>query len=110
MGIKVLRVIARLNIGGPARNAVLLTEGFSTRPSTGSGLRSDNNRWETVLVCGGVSEAEGDMMYLSKEKGIEPVIVPELGRELSIVNDWKAFWTLYKIICRERPRKAFPGG
>ena len=39
--MKILRIIARLNIGGPARNVVLL-----------SGLR------ETVLVCGEVGSGE----------------------------------------------------
>jgi len=85
--MKILRIIARLNIGGPARNAVLLTEGLS----------------QTVLVCGEVSEGEGDMMWLARKKGIEPVIVPELGRELSFINDWRAFWKIYRIICREKP-------
>lgn len=91
MGIKILRIIARLNIGGPARNAVLLTEGLRDK-----GI-------ETVLLCGEVSGSEGDMMYLAKERGIMPVIVPELGRDLSIRNDWRAFWKIYKIMCRERP-------
>lgn len=84
--MKIVRIIARLNIGGPARNAVFLSD-----------------LGETVLVCGEVGEGEGDMGYLAREKGIEPVIVPELGRELSFRNDWRAFWKIYKIICRERP-------
>ncbi|MCX5687193.1 MAG: glycosyltransferase family 4 protein [Candidatus Omnitrophica bacterium] len=85
--MKILRIIARLNIGGPARNAVILTEGFS----------------DTVLVCGEVDKAEGDMMYLAREKGMKPIIVEELGRELSWKDDWSAFWKIYKIICREKP-------
>ena len=84
--MKIVRIIARLNIGGPARNAVLL-----------SGLG------ETVLVCGEVGSGEGDMMYLAREKGIEPVIVPELGRELSLRDDWRAFWKIYGIIRQEKP-------
>ncbi|MFC1667539.1 glycosyltransferase family 4 protein [Candidatus Omnitrophota bacterium] len=84
--MKILRIIARLNIGGPARNAVLLSEGM-----------------QTVLVCGEVGEGEGDMGYLAKKNGVEPVIVEELGRELSFRNDWRAFWKIYSIICRERP-------
>src|SRR3989338_2795298 len=85
--IKIVRIIARLNIGGPARNAVLLSEGFRN----------------TVLVCGEVDRSEGDMMYLAREKCIEPVIVPELGRELSWKDDWSAFWKIYKIIRQEKP-------
>ena len=57
--MKIVRIIARLNIGGPARNAVLLSEGFPG----------------TVLVCGEVAESEGDMIYLAAEKGINPIIV-----------------------------------
>jgi len=85
--MKILRIIARLNIGGPARNAVLLAEGLS----------------ETVLVCGDVAKGEGDMMYLAREKGIEPVVVKELGRELYWKDDWTAFWKIYNIIQREKP-------
>jgi glycosyltransferase involved in cell wall biosynthesis len=85
--MKIVRIIARLNIGGPARNAVLLTEGFS----------------DTVLVCGEVDGTEGDMIYLAQQKGIKPVIVEELGRELSWKDDWTAFWKIYRIIQREKP-------
>ncbi|MFC1621567.1 glycosyltransferase [Candidatus Omnitrophota bacterium] len=91
MAIKVLRMISRLNIGGPARNAVLLTEGLQP------------DKYKSVLICGEVSENEGNMMYLAQEKGIDPVIVPELGREVSFKNDWKSFWKIYKIICAEKP-------
>lgn len=91
--MKILRIIARLNIGGPARNAVILTEGMD----------SSLNGWETVLVCGKLGDGEGDMGYLAKEKGIKPVMIEELGRELSFMNDWKAFCRIYGIICRERP-------
>ncbi|MFC1510025.1 glycosyltransferase, partial [Candidatus Omnitrophota bacterium] len=117
--MKILRIIARLNIGGPARNAVLLAEGLSQRTEIASSSldklgtsRNDNtwdgqgsalNNWETVLVCGEIGEGEGDMMWLAREKGIEPVIIPELGRKLSFINDCKAFWKIYRVIRREKP-------
>lgn len=87
--MKILRIIARLNIGGPARNAVLLSEGL--------------DYYKTVLICGEVEKYEGDMMYLAKEKKVEPIIIRELGRELSFGNDWRAFWKIYRVICREKP-------
>jgi len=96
--MKIVRIIARLNIGGPARNAVLLSKGFSTRFA-----RSNNICYETVLVCGEVAKGEGDMMYLAAEKGIKPVVIKELGRELSWRDDWTAFWKIYKVIQREKP-------
>ena len=43
------------------------------------------------------------MSYLAKEKGAEPVMVPELGRDISLAKDIKAFFGLYSIIRRERP-------
>jgi glycosyltransferase involved in cell wall biosynthesis len=85
--MKIVRIIARLNIGGPARNAVFLTQGLH----------------DTVLVCGEVAKAEGDMMYLASENGIKPIIVESLGRELSWKDDWQAFWEIYKIIQQEKP-------
>jgi len=99
--MKIVRIIARLNIGGPARNAVFLTEALSCRP--GLNLAYKNCRCQTVLVCGEVAEGEGDMIYLAQEKGIKPIIVKELGRELSWKDDWTAFWKIYKIIRGEKP-------
>ena len=91
MNTKILRIIARLNIGGPARDVVLLTEGLKYKG------------FENVLLCGEVAECEGNMMYFAEEKNIKPVIVKELSRELSIKNDWQVFWKIYRIICKERP-------
>jgi len=85
--MKIVRIIARLNIGGPARNAVLLSQAFSG----------------TVLVCGEVDKSEGDMMYLAHEKAIQPIVIKELGREISWKDDWVALWKIYRVICREKP-------
>jgi FlaA1/EpsC-like NDP-sugar epimerase len=68
--IRVLRVIARLNVGGPAIQAISLT----------SELLPD--RYQTMLVCGQVGAGEGNMAYMAKEKGVKPVVIPELGREI----------------------------
>ncbi|MFA6609261.1 MAG: glycosyltransferase family 4 protein [Candidatus Omnitrophota bacterium] len=89
--VKITRIITRLNVGGPAIHTVLLT--------------SELNRlgYSDTLVCGNVSESEGDMMYLAKEKDVIPLVVAEMGREISPVNDIKAFWKLYRIIRKARP-------
>ena len=109
--MKIVRIIARLNIGGPARNAMILTEEFSTSleqhvPSKVEGYSSsevEKIKYETVLICGEAERSEGDMMYLAREKGIKPIIIKELGRELSWKDDWAAFWKIYKVICEVRP-------
>ena len=62
--IRVMRIIARLNIGGPAVHVVLLTDRL--RPPD----------FESTLVCGQIGAHEGDMAYLVQERGITPIYVP----------------------------------
>ncbi|MFC1866644.1 glycosyltransferase family 4 protein [Thermodesulfobacteriota bacterium] len=89
--IRILRVIARLNIGGPALHAISLSSKIS------------KNLYRTLLVCGNVSPGEGDMSYLAKDEGIEPYLIPKLGREISVIDDFKSFKELRRIIKRFRP-------
>lgn len=89
--LKILRIIARLNVGGPAIHAILLTRALN------------NERFESILVTGRVSEAEKDMIYLAKEKGVRPVIIPELGRQISPIKDVLALCKIFMLIKREKP-------
>jgi glycosyltransferase involved in cell wall biosynthesis/uncharacterized protein involved in exopolysaccharide biosynthesis len=89
--LKIIRVIGRLNIGGPAVHAVLLT----------AGLNDDSFR--STLVAGSVGSSEGDMLYFARQHGVNPVIVPALGREISWRDDLVAFWKLYRLFVWERP-------
>lgn len=89
--IRVLRVIARLNIGGPALHVVLLTAGLNPA------------RFATTLVAGKVSRHEGDMTYLAEAAGVQPVMLPELGRDLAVVADLAAFVRLWRLMRRIRP-------
>ena len=89
--MKILRVITRLNVGGPARQAVLLTHGLARR-----GHR-------TILVSGLVPENEGSMEYLLEGKNIEWIVIPTLQRELNFKKDYKSFRELVKIIRQEKP-------
>jgi len=89
--IKILRVLGRINVGGPAVHAVLLTEGLN------------NQKLRSTLVTGTVGKSEGDMLYFAHQHGVQPVIVPELGREISWRDDPVALWKLYRICRKERP-------
>lgn len=89
--IRILRIIARLNIGGPAIQAISLSHAVS------------KDLFETLLVCGEIGPQEGDMSYLAREKGVKFRFVPELGREISLHNDFKAFMALIKIIKEFKP-------
>jgi glycosyltransferase involved in cell wall biosynthesis len=89
--IKVLRIITRLNVGGPAIHTVLLTRYL------------DPKRFDSVLVTGEVGENEGDMGYLAEEYGVKPIFIPGLGREISIFQDVGAFFRLLSLILKEEP-------
>ncbi len=89
--IKILQIIARLNIGGAAIQAMLLTQGL------------DPNHFQSVLVTGKVSANEGDMIYLADTYGIKPIIISNLQRDIGILNDVKAFLRVLRILNREKP-------
>jgi glycosyltransferase involved in cell wall biosynthesis len=87
----IVRIIDRLNVGGPAIHAVLTTRGLN------------DERWRTVLVTGEVEPTEADMSYLLAEYGVERVTIPTLGRELRPIRDLVTAWQLWRVIRRERP-------
>ena len=89
--IRVLRIIARLNVGGPAIQTITL------------GKHLSGSKFDSILACGTVSEGEGDMGYLAQREGVYPIIIPEMGRELSFLNDLKAFFKLRRIIKKYQP-------
>lgn len=89
--IRVLRIIDRLNVGGPAIHAVLATQGL------------DKARFETTLVTGSVEPGEADMSYLARERGVELVVIPSLGRELRPLRDARTFLALLAVVRRTRP-------
>ena len=87
---KVLRIIARLNVGGPARHVVWLSQGLK-----GAG-------YETLLVAGVVPPGEDDMSYIAAEAGVTPFVVPQMSREVS-PKDALTIWKLFRLMLRERP-------
>lgn len=85
-----MRIIARLNIGGPAIQAITLTQelerfGFSTR-----------------LVRGAEDPAEGNMDYLARERGFTPTLIPEMRRDPGF-GDLVALLRLVLMLWRDRP-------
>jgi glycosyltransferase involved in cell wall biosynthesis len=88
--MKILRIIARLNVGGPAKHVVWLTAGLQS------------SECETLLVAGTVPPGEDDMGYFAEELGVRPLFVPEMTREISF-KDALTIWKLYRLFLRERP-------
>ena len=89
--MKVLRVIARLNVGGPARHVVLLDRGLQARG------------YQTLLVHGSVGDGEASLEHLAAEAGIPTLRVPALGRRVSLLSDLRAFASLLRVTFREAP-------
>ena len=88
--MKVVRIIARLNVGGPAKHVAWLTA--ATRRY---GIESE-------LIAGSVPPGEDDMSYFAAGLGVVPVVLPEMSRELS-PKDALAIWKLYGLFRRWRP-------
>lgn len=89
--VKILRLIARLNTGGPALHTILLTQGLNS------------GRFHSRLVTGMVANGEGDMAYYARSRGVVPVVLSELGRDLALRNDLRALVRLYRLFRREEP-------
>jgi glycosyltransferase involved in cell wall biosynthesis len=88
--VKVIRIIARLNVGGPAKHVVWLT----------SALREAG--FNAMLVAGKVPDGEEDMSYFASDAGVFPLYIQEMSREISW-QDAVTAWKLYKLFLRERP-------
>jgi glycosyltransferase involved in cell wall biosynthesis len=89
--IKVIEVITRLNIGGSASHVIFLTAGL------------DPDQFETTLITGKEGTYEGNMMDLATAKGIQPVVLPSLQRELNPRQDSIALRALCDFFRQERP-------
>src|SRR5215831_8883858 len=62
---RVVRIIDRLNIGGPSKHVVWLTAGLNAAG------------FDTVLITGSTAAGEGDMGYFAKAAGVRPVVIKE---------------------------------
>src|SRR3954468_19641130 len=86
--LKVVRIIGRLNVGGPARQACLLHERL--RPE-----------FQTVLVTGRPDSGEKDMSYLfSSSEGVYSV--ESMSRPVRFVSDLRSLVAIYRILRREK--------
>lgn len=91
--IRVVRVVTRLNIGGPSIQAVELSSRLSARG------------FETLLIHGQVGDDEGDMSYLLERAGSRPrtVQLAALKRPISPASDASAAWQVYRLLCAFKP-------
>jgi glycosyltransferase involved in cell wall biosynthesis len=88
--IKVMQIIARMNVGGPA---VLVADLMRNL---------DSQKFSTILVTGYCDENESD--YLDEvAQDVAAVRIPGLGRSVSPLKDLGAFFLLIKEIRKFKP-------
>lgn len=89
--IRVLNVIARLNVGGPAKHVGWLMAGL------------DPDRFEQRLLCGPVPDNEDDMGPLLRSQGVDYQIIPTLGRQISPTKDLATLMAILAVLKDFRP-------
>jgi glycosyltransferase involved in cell wall biosynthesis len=89
--IRVLRVIARLNMGGPAIHVANLAAGLQTRG------------YQTTLVAGSLARGEDSMAFVAERLGVKVVDIPDIQREVSVLHDARSALRVAALIRSERP-------
>lgn len=87
---RVMRIITRLNVGGPARHVTWLTRG------------TKDAGYDTVLVTGTVPAGEDNMSHFASQQGVKAIALASLSHKVS----WKdaiAIWKLYRMFRRFKP-------
>ncbi len=88
--IRIARVIARMNVGGPALIVTNLMQEL------------DSEVFDQQLFIGSVGKDEDDYLALH-EITVPHVVIPGLGRSVRLGDDIRAFWHLCKGIRAFRP-------
>lgn len=89
--VKVTRIISRLNIGGPAIQAITLTREL------------ERDGFTTHLIRGSEAPAEGNMDYLAAQLGVRPTLVRSLRRNPG-PGDVRALGALVRLLRADRPQ------
>lgn len=87
---KVLRIINRLNLGGPTFNAAYLSKYMESE-------------FETMLVSGMIDETEASSEFIIHQLGLQPKYIPEMYRELNPLRDRKAYSRIRQLIREFKP-------
>ena len=84
----VLQIIARLNLGGTAKYLITLNDGLNK-----AGIKS-------LVATGYVQTGEIEDLEVKK---LKPIRIKNLGRKISLINDFKAAREIRKVIAKVSP-------
>lgn len=88
--IRIVRIVTRLNIGGPAHHVTLLASGL------------DRRAFQTLMVVGQPAPEEGDLTAAARRVG-HVVTIPELGRSMRPWQDVVAWIRVFTVLMRVQP-------
>ena len=87
---RVLRIMNRLNLGGPTFNAAYLTKYLAPE-------------FETVLLAGQKDDSEASSEFIVNELGIQPRYIRSMYRSLNPFKDIAAYYEIKQIIKEFKP-------
>ncbi len=87
---RVLRILNRINLGGPVLNVSYLTKYLAPD-------------FETNLIVGVKDEEEEDGSFVAKNLGLEYTEIPSMMRAVNLKKDWQAYTDIKKIIREFKP-------
>jgi len=87
---RILRIINRFNLGGPTYNAAYLS-------------RYMPDEYETMLVGGEKDDTEDSSEFILQNLGLNPIIIPEMKREVDLKNDFEAYRKIVSLIKDFKP-------
>lgn len=88
--VRILRIIARMNVGGPAWQVSVLARGLT------------HGRFETRLISGDVGTGEADFIKL-REPDLPVIRIPALGRSVRLGDDIRALLAIRRVIREYQP-------
>jgi len=89
--IRILRLIARLNMGGPALHVAYLTDGLDARG------------YETTLAAGSLARGESSMSFVAEGLGVKVTPISQMHREVSPLYDPISIARVVRLIRTVRP-------
>ena len=88
--IRIMQIIARMNVGGPAVIVAELMRGL------------DPARFQVILVTGNCADDEADYLF-EVAQDIPAVRIDSLGRSVSLFGDIQSFFRMLKLIREFKP-------
>jgi glycosyltransferase involved in cell wall biosynthesis len=83
--LRILRILNRLNVGGPTLNVAYLSKYI-------------DKQYQTKVIAGIKEEHEGSSAYVLEDLGLSFEYVPDMYRSISLAKDYKAFKFIRKTI------------